>query len=97
MLGNISPRSRIELYGLKPACSYVLFYTRHFRNAGLGFECVPGKAQKGARSESWPDYFSAFAMGLFLIMTRVGPFVFSGWLRPIRQFGAILLGMKKGE
>ncbi len=39
--------------------------------------------------------FPAFAMGAFLIATRIGPFVCSERLRPIRQFGAILLGMRK--
>jgi glycosyltransferase involved in cell wall biosynthesis len=37
----------------------------------------------------------AFALGTILIVTRVGPFVFSSWLKPVRQIAATLLGMKK--
>ena len=39
--------------------------------------------------------FPAYAIGAFLIVTRIGPFVFGELLKPIRQFGAKLMGMRK--
>jgi GT2 family glycosyltransferase len=37
----------------------------------------------------------AFAIGWLLIVTRIGPFVFGRWLKPVRQLAALVTGMKK--
>jgi GT2 family glycosyltransferase len=39
--------------------------------------------------------FPAFALGAILVVTRLGPSVFSNWLKPIRKLASMLLGMRK--
>jgi len=47
--------------------------------------------------EVCPEFVTttAFAIGSLLIVTRAGPFVHGGWLKPLRQLAAKLAGMKK--
>ncbi len=44
-----------------------------------------------------PDFVTsrAFAFGALLIVTGIGPFVFSRWLGPLKRLGAFVAGMKR--